>query len=63
MDQTETKEGSSGTKKNKSKETDLNFPQEEAPHLGDCFDQAVWAINGQGLWRDYYDHMDAIVIR
>lgn len=49
MDQTETLEKDKGTGKNKTKETDKNFPQEEAPHHGDCLDQIVWAINGQNL--------------
>jgi hypothetical protein len=63
MDQTETLEKDKGTGKNKTKETDKNFPQEEAPHHGDCLDQIVWAINGQNLWPRRTSYLDAVVVR
>lgn len=44
MDQTGTKETEKGTKKDKSKEIDKSFPQEQATHFPDCFDQVIWAV-------------------
>ena len=44
MDQTETKETEEGTKKDKSKERDKNYPQEQTTHFSDAFDMAVWGV-------------------
>jgi hypothetical protein len=44
MDQTGTKETDKGTKKDKSSETDIKFPQEQATHFSDCFDMVIWAV-------------------
>lgn len=45
MDQTGTKEGENGTQKDKSKERDQNFPQEQATHFSDTFDMIAWGVN------------------
>jgi hypothetical protein len=53
MDQTGTKETEKGTKKDKSKEVDMTFPQEQATHFSDCFDMAVWAVCEKNLYPLY----------
>ena len=44
MDLTETKETEKGTTKNKYRETEPNYPQEQATHFSDCIDQACWGV-------------------
>lgn len=44
MDMTGTVETDKGTKKDKSKEKDRSFPQEQAPHQSDVFDMIAWGV-------------------
>ncbi len=63
MDLAETKERASGSEKNKSAETNKNFPQEHAPHYSDCFDQAAWAVNEMNRWPEAHSYAPALVLR
>lgn len=58
MDQTATKETEDGTKKDKSKERDEKFPQEQATHIPDAFDDACWGV----LELDRYPKYNAVGI-
>ena len=55
MDQTGALETDEGTKKDKRKERDMTFPQEQATHIPDCFDQVVWAVNEKELYPVYME--------
>jgi hypothetical protein len=63
MDQTGTKETEKGTKKDKSKETDMTFPQEQATHFSDAFDMAIWAVLEKNLYPFYQDALPGVGFR
>lgn len=63
MDQTGTKETEEGTKKDKRKERDPKFPQEQATHIPDAFDDAVWGVLELDLYPTYTRVGSGMVIR
>jgi len=63
MDMAGTKETEEGTKKDKAPERDKNFPQEQATHFSDTFDQLTWGVCEQKQYPIFGDSVIYIGLR